>query len=188
MTFLLLALFSLQTPGDGWKIVESPPREVKRVYWELYETTEVWLRILPEGPQGKPPLINLIFQAHFAGRAKRNPYTGLPQWPKGEPERLAVTAHALPLTLISGAPTLRLVIDGNTIDLTGQDRKFRYLGSPAVTGVDVEIEPALLESLMTVTTIQGQALGFPIKLSKPDQLALAEFAKRIGLSAENAVK
>jgi hypothetical protein len=190
MTFLLLALFSLQAPGDGWALSQAPPREVKRVYWDLFQTTEVWVRLLPESPDGEPPLVNLIFQAFFPGRAKRNPYSGLPRWPKGEPERLTVRAQILPLTVLREL-SLRFVIDGNTLDLTGLGREYRHLGclgpgtDCAPNGVEAEIEPSVLQSMITAQTVRGHALGLPIELREADQLALAEFAKRTGLSAEN---
>lgn len=190
---LLLALFLLQAPGDGWTFAPAPPREVKRLYWDLFQTTEVWVRLLPEGPHEKPPLVNLIFQAFFAGRAKRDPYSGLPLWPKGEPGRLTLRAQPLPLTLIREL-SLRLVIDGNTVDLAGSGSEFTYLGCPAVTvdctpnGVEAEIEPSLLHSLTRARTIRGHVLGFPIELIEADRIALGEFAERIGLSAEKATK
>jgi hypothetical protein len=74
---LPLALLLLQAPGDGWALVQDT-RQVKRLYWDLFQTTEVWLRLIPEDPDGKPPLVNLIFQAFFPGRAdwssRRCPY------------------------------------------------------------------------------------------------------------------
>jgi hypothetical protein len=38
--------------------------------------------------------VSLVFQA-FPGRAERDPYWGLPQWPKGPPARLEVKADPL---------------------------------------------------------------------------------------------
>jgi hypothetical protein len=43
----LLWLLLAQGPGEGWNVVQAAPREVKRVYWELFETTEVWVLLLP---------------------------------------------------------------------------------------------------------------------------------------------
>jgi hypothetical protein len=190
---LLLLMVLLQGPGDGWTLAESPPREVRRVYWELFETTEIWVRLLPEGPHATPPFVNLIFQAYFPGRAKRDPYTGLLQWPKGEPQRLTLRALPLPLTMIRGL-SLRLVIDGNKVDLTGTAHEYRYLGCPpgdldcAPSGIEAEIKPSLLKSLTTAREIRGEALGFPIELREADQLALDDFTERIGLVEEKTAK
>ena len=38
----------LQGPGDGWAFVHDTGK-VKTLYWELFDTTEVWLRLIPEG-------------------------------------------------------------------------------------------------------------------------------------------
>jgi hypothetical protein len=50
-------------------------------------------------------------------------------------------------------------------------------------GIQVDLEPATLRSLVTARTVQGQALGFPITLTQADQAVLADFVTRIGLSA-----
>lgn len=191
---LLTALFLLQAPGDGWGVAPAPPREVRRVYWDLFQTTEVWVLLLPEGPQGEPPLVNFVFQAFFPGRAKREPYSKLPRWPKGEPERLVLKVQGTPLTLIREF-SLRLVIDNTTVDLTGAGSDFTYLGCFAgdmvgcsVTGVEVKMEPSLLRSLITAESVRGQALGFPIEFKEADQLALTEFAERVGLSGKKESK
>jgi hypothetical protein len=55
--WLPVAFLLLQGPGDAWTLVQSPPRETRRVYWDLFQTTEVWLRLVPEEPNGKPPLL-----------------------------------------------------------------------------------------------------------------------------------
>src|SRR3972149_8705280 len=114
----LLALFLFQSPGEGWNLVHAPPREVKRVYWDLFETTEVWVLLLPGDPQGEPAPVNVVFQAFFPGRAKRDPYSKLPEWPKGEPERLTVRVQPFPTTVLK-EPSLRLVVDDETFDLGG---------------------------------------------------------------------
>ena len=62
LCWLPLAVLLFQAPGDGWATVQALP------------------------------LVNLIFQAFFPKRAKRDPYSGLPQWPKSAPVRLALRA------------------------------------------------------------------------------------------------
>ena len=189
---LTLALLLFQGPGNGWAM-QPGTREVKRLYWELFETTEVWLRLIPEDPDGKPPLVNLVFQAFFPGRAERDPYTGLPREPKGPPARIVLQAQPLPLTMIREL-TLRLVIDGKTIDLTAPASHYRLLGclgasdDCAQNAVEADLEPSTLRSLVAATTVRGEALGFPIKLTDADRAALAEFATRIGVSEGNGAK
>ena len=85
MALSLLALMLLlpQVPDDGWGLTRIQPREVKRIYWELLQTTEVLVRLVPIDPAGEPVRVNLVFQAFFPGRAQRDLYTVLPQWPRG---------------------------------------------------------------------------------------------------------
>jgi hypothetical protein len=186
-----LMLLWPQAPGDGWVVSPAAPREVKRVYWDLFQTTEVWVRIIPEDPDGKPPLVSLVFQAFFPGRAERDLYSGLPKWPKGQPARLALRAEPLPTTLVL-VLSLRLVIDGQTLDLTGPGRRYRTLPclvaseDCAPNAVEVDLEPSTLRSLVAARSVEGEALGFPIRLVAADRLALSEFAERVGLSEDQA--
>ena len=88
--FVTLALSSLllaQAPGSGWAMVDAPPGEVRRLHWELHETTEVWVRLTPGDPGGERPLVNVVFQAFFPGRARRDRTpacrNGLQRLPRG---------------------------------------------------------------------------------------------------------
>jgi len=89
--------------------------------------------------------------------------------------------------MIIGLPTLRLVIDGRTVDLTGSGTRYWYLfpcSECAANGVEVELAPSILRSLITARSVTGEALGFPTKLTAEDQRALAQFEARIGLAGE----
>ena len=177
-----------QTPDRGWGPAAVKPREVSRIYWDLLQTTEVLVRLMPVGPDGKPLRVDLVFQAFFPGRATRDWSTGLPQWPKGPPARLTVTAQAFPLTFIIPQLSLRLVIDGTAVDLTAPGSRYRNIPCFVTTddcapnGVEADLEPRVLASLIAARSVQGQALGFPFELTKPDLEVLGEFAARIGLS------
>ena len=176
---------------SGWALTQAPPREVRRLYWELIPEMEIWVRLIPEDPEGKPPLVNLVFHAFYPGRAKRDPYTGLPAWPREAPARLTVSAEPLPQTLIREL-SLRLVIDGQTIDLTGPNSRYRNLPCSvssedcAPNAVEAELDASTLRTLATALSVGGDALGFPIKLAAADQLALRDFVARIGLSGDQA--
>jgi hypothetical protein len=188
LSSLLLGVVLFQGPGDGWANVPDA-RQVKRLYWDLFKTTEIWVRLIPENAEGKPPLVNLIFQAFFPGVPERDPYTGLPREPKGPPEKIVLKAMPLPMTVVQML-TLRLEIGGKTVDLTADPARYRYL-SPcgpgdgcAANAVDADIDAALVRSLVAAKVVNGVALGFPVKLTAEDQRALKEFATRIGLTAE----
>jgi hypothetical protein len=182
----LVALLLLQAPGDGWAIATGSPREVRHVYWDLFQTTEVWVRLVPEDPQGGPRLLNLVFQALFPGRAERDPYSGRPQWPSGTPRTLRVRAEPLPTTVVREL-SLRLVIDGRSIDLAGPDHPHRTL--PCVVAsedcspnaVEADLDPSTLRCVAGARSVGGEALGFPFRLVAADQAALGEFLDRVGL-------
>jgi len=143
----------LVAPQSGWVLTHANPREVGRVYWELIPQTEVRVRLIPELPDGKPPLVNLVFHAFYAERAEWDPYTGLPRWPKGPPARLTVSAEPLPLTVIREL-SLQMGIDGHVIDLTGPDAHYRVLpcvapdSDCAPNAVEAEVDPSVLRSIV----------------------------------------
>jgi hypothetical protein len=174
---LALAIL-LQGPGDGWAFVHDTGK-VKTLYWELFDTTEVWLRLIPEGAAGEAPLQNLIFQAYFPGKQV-----------KGRPARVVVRALALPLTLIR-TPMLRFDVDGKSLGLTSDGARFRYLypvcgveGGCSANGVEAELEPALLASMIEARSLTGEGLGFTFRLTAKDQRLLAEFADAVRLGPE----
>jgi hypothetical protein len=177
-----------QAPDEGWGVAGVKPREVRRIYWDLLETTEVVVRVIPIGPDGKPIRVNLLFQAFFPGRERRDWNTGLPQWPKGPPARLTVTAQAFALTFVIPALSLRLLIDGTPVDLTGPGGRYRNIPCLITTddctpnGVEADLDPRILASVIAARSVQGKALGFPFELLEADREVLREFAGRIDLT------
>jgi len=173
-------------PQSGWAITQAKPREVGRLYWELVPETEVWVRLIPENAEGRPPLVNLVFHAFYPGRAERDPHTGLPRWPRGAPARLTVSAEPLPLTVIREL-SLQLVIDGKTIDLTGPTSRYRNLPCLVASAdctpnaVEAELQASILQSLVAARFVGARVLGFPVVLVTADQLAVRDFAARVGL-------
>ena len=55
---------------SGWALTQSPPRQVGRVYWELIPQTEIWVRLIPEDPGGKPPRIPDQARRSRSGRGR----------------------------------------------------------------------------------------------------------------------
>ncbi len=160
------------------------------MYWDLTHETKVWIRIVPESPGNPSPLLDLDFAAYFPGGL--NPYSGRPEEPKGPPSRIMVQAQAWPLTVIREL-SLRITADERTFDLTAAGTRYTTLMPPglcpgegtgcAANGIEAELHPATLRLLISAQTVGGQALGLPIRLTKADQVALAKFEERIGLSA-----
>jgi hypothetical protein len=184
---LLLFFFLLQDPGHNWDPLLTPPREMGHVYWEQFGETKIWVRIVPECPENKSPLLDLIFNAYFPGAVDFS--SGRPKKLKGPPTRITLEAQPWPLVVIREL-SLRITVDGRKFDLTTSDAQYKTimpaicndaLGNCGANAVEAELTPSLLHSLLSAQTVDGQALGFPIKLVEADQAALAKFAKRIGL-------
>jgi hypothetical protein len=179
-----------QKPDGGWGVTRLQPHQVSRVYWELQQQMDVLVRLAPLGSDGKPARLVLVFQAFFPGRAQRDPYSGLPQWPKAPPARVTVTAQAYPLTFVIPSFTLTLIADDQALDLTGPGGRFQLIPCASEgcspTGVEAGIDPAALRALVAATSIKGEALGTPIALTEADRRALSEFAQRVNLQADAA--
>jgi hypothetical protein len=164
-----------QAPGDGWALAFAPPREIRHLYWDLFQTTELWVRLEPIDPEGKPPLVHLIFQAFFAGRETKQP-----------PSRTVVRAQPFPLTVVRDL-TLRFAFGGEALDLTGPGARYRLLypvcgpeESCAANAVEAEIGFPELRAIAAAPSVRGEALGFPIALTGEDKDALAHFLARVG--------
>jgi hypothetical protein len=165
-------LLALQAPGDGWALKESQPGEIGRVYWALFDTTEVWVRLDPDTPggSGKAPL-RLVFQVFYQGREA-----------KGPPKRLGLRAVGPAVADLS----LRLTLDGTTIDLTGRDGSSRPLlpvpncEECSANGVDAELKTSVWSRLMNAASVSGTALGVPFVLSSSDCRIIRSFAKEFG--------
>ena len=182
MPAVTLMLLLLQAPGDGWALAQVPDREVKTLYWDLFGTTETWVSIIPTGPEGGQPLIRLIFQAFFVGKEV-----------KGAPSRLVLRAMGLPMTIVREY-SLSFVVDNETFDLGSScvspggsgppcQLLFPVGDSSSANGVEVDVQPALLERLAAAHVATGTALGFPIKLSSDDRAAIAKLAETAHVKA-----
>ncbi len=185
---ITLALLLFQGLGDGSNALPPQPREIRQLYWDLTHETKVWIRIVPVCPGNQSPLLDLLFAVYFSDEL--NPYTGRPKDPKGPPKRITVQAQAWPLTVIRELSP-RITADGKTFDLTAPGTRYDTIASigqfsgesnGVANGVEAELEPAILRSLISAQDVGGQALGLPIKLNQADQVALAKFARRIGVS------
>ena len=181
MSVLTLALLQ-----SGWALTQAPPREVRRVYWELVPEMEIFVRLVPEG-QKHQPSVNLVFHAFYPGRAARDWYTGLPAWPKGVPSRLTISAEAPPMAIVR-ALSLRLTVDDRTtIDFTAPDSRYRFLPCTFATddcvqtGVESDLAPSILRLVVAGRSVGGTALGLPFTLAPADQDAVRAFAERVGL-------
>ena len=170
MVLVPALLLLLQAPGDGWGMAPGKPGEVKHLYWDLFNTTEVWVQVMPERPDGKGPTpLQLVFQAFYTGREA-----------KGAPARVGARVVGPTIDLL-----FRLTYDGKTADLTGPQGNSRYLwpgacGDCNPNGVDAEVKIDVLRDYAAAVSPGGVALGIPFVLSEPDRSALRTFVARLG--------
>jgi hypothetical protein len=166
-------LLLLQAPGDGWAVTDSKPGEIRKLYWDLFDTTEVWVRLSPEVPDGKGPApLRLVFQAFYPGRE-----------PKGPPKRIGARVVGPAVADLS----FRLAFDGTTVDLTGPEGNSRLL-FPAPTcqdrganGVDAELKPNVLRAPAAASRTGGTAMGVRFEISAADRKVLQTFVQQLGL-------
>ena len=166
-------LLLLQAPGEGWALTDIKPGEIGKLYWDLLDTTEVWVRLNPEVPDGKGPApLRLVFQAFYPGRE-----------PKGPPKRVGARVVGPAVADLS----FRLTFDGRTVDLTGPDGSSRLL-FPApgcedcsANGVDAEMKPNVLRALAAASNAAGTAMGVPFEISTADRKLLQAFVQQLGL-------
>ncbi len=179
------SLLMLAVLQSGWALTQAPPREARRLYWELVPEMEVFVRLVPAGPE-RGPLVNLIFHAFYPGRAARDPYSGLPAWPQGVPSRLTISAEPPPMTIVR-ALSLRVTVDDRTIDFTAPDSRYRFLPCPFATddcvpnAVEADLAPSILRLVAAGRSVGGTALGLPFTFAPADHEAVRAFAERVGL-------
>ena len=177
----LMALSAAQGPGDGYNLAPSAPREIKTLYWELFKTTETWLRLSPLGPDRKPAPLSLIFFVTFSGRKLLS-----------EPTEIAVRAQADPRFVVSKFSLKLKPQPGEPLDLVGPlgtvknsiGTKFQFYpncpaGDCAVTGVVSYLPWPVFLSTARAGSLTGELLGLEVTFEQADLDALQAFAKTL---------
>ena len=154
-----------------------PPRdgEIRALYWERQDETEVWLTLEPRSPDGKPaaPGLILTFTSRFAGKQ-----------PQAPAESIDVRAYAG----FRWAPRVEfwlLLDDRDKLDLVPPGTFTMFTNSVS------DYLPATmpLRTFMHLTNahrITGNALGFAFELSDVQRETLRLFMERI--LSENPAK
>jgi hypothetical protein len=170
---------SAQGPGSAWAISPAPARTVTIRYWQLFDQTEIWVRIVPQALDKNGALpVDLIFSAIFSGRIQPHGRS-IPR-----PARLIVQAQPSPVAALP-------VSHQSLAFTTGAGRRFDLAkgAAAAVSPCDecsadalvASLDPEVLKVLAASTAVTCQVLGFPCRLDPLDLNALAEFAERIGM-------
>ena len=179
--FFLATITTAQGPGDGFNLAPSAPREIKTLYWELFKTSEIWVRLSPEGKDNKPAPVSLIFYITFSGKE-----------PSSEPTQIGVRAQADPGFVASKFSLKLLPQPGAPLDLVGPPgtvknfigTDFQYYphcpgGGCAVTGVISYLPWKIFLRIARSESLTAEALGIEVSFQKGDLDALRTFAKKI---------
>jgi len=84
-------------------------------------------------------------------------------------------------------PSLQLVYDGKTVDLTGPTGSSRLVfpcDDCAANGIDAEVKPAVLREFVLAARDGGTALGVSFVISSADRTALLDFVDQLRLGIE----
>jgi hypothetical protein len=145
----------LPPPGDG---------EIRTVYRDLRNETEVWLTLEPRRPKGdRVPLIT--FTHRFSGRRPAGPATG-------------VEVRALAGNYWAPRVELWFLLDeGQKIDLGGQASGLTT-GAPS-DYLSGQVSIATLKKMAGAARITGSALGFAFELNESQRDAIRAFLARV---------
>lgn len=162
--FLSLAAIArpqaLPVPRDG---------EIRVLYWELRDETEVWLTLEPRSPDGDKLPIGLSLSVVFSGKRPTGPLT-------------QVDVRAFVGLLWAPTPQLMLTVDGESVEFAPPGPSSIYSGPPgegALTGVVGTISIATLKKMVSARSIGGNALRMNFDLNGSQRAAIAKFTERV---------
>ena len=171
-----------QAPGSGWVLVPTPERTVKSLYWQLFDVTEVWTRIVPHIENGAGTIpASLIVYATVPGN-KTLPSAQVLH----PPQEIMVLAQPDPLAVLP-IPSLSFVLitdTGERFDLIERGVASRVLppcDTCSVEAILARLDSDTFRTLVKSKTITGKVLGFNCFLDQADRGALVEFARAIKL-------
>jgi hypothetical protein len=148
--------------------VLPPPRdgEIRVAYWELRDTTEVWLTLEPLSPSGERLPISLTINATFPGRRPAAPLT-----------TVELQAHVG--ALWAPRPELTLLIGrSERIDLGAAGGTLNDSDGTLV-GIVGTIDLAILNRMATAATVSGTALRLDFVLDDSQKRAIGSFDRRM---------
>ncbi len=145
----------LPPPGDG---------EIRSVFWDVPNQTEVWLTLEPVSETGAAAPL-LTFTHRFAGKRA------------GEPPS-EVEARAYAGNFWAPRAELWFVIDDEVkVELVSWAAGL-LRGTPS-DYVSAPVAVDLLTEMATATRVTGASLGFPFELTGAQRAAIGEFARRV---------
>ena len=166
-SFLALAL--VVAPGAARGQALPPPRDgdVRVLYHELRDLTEVWLTLEPKGPSGDELPISLAFHVAFTGKRPAAPLT-------------QVEMRAYVGRLWNPQPVLTLVVDEKAkLDLAGPNPRTVSGDEGTMLAVVGTMSVETLKTIGEARSVSGNALRLPFVLSESQRKAIAAFRERV---------
>lgn len=164
---------ALQAPGSGWILVRSPERAVKTLYWQLFDETEVWTRVIPVGATGSKLPVTFVISATTKGKL----FTVAPSYVTllAQPDPRAYLPYdSLSFVVITEiGHHFDFVRDGTASRLNAD------CDSCASTAIIARLNSGVFRSLSTSRILSGNVLGLKFLLGPDDTAALAEFARQV---------
>jgi hypothetical protein len=182
LAFLLTATAAAQVPGDGSNFAPSAPREIKTLYYELFQTTEIWVRLVPVDQNRKPAPLSLIFYVTFSGKKLESVPAEVTVRGQADP-RFVASKFSLNLRPQPG-DALNLVGPLGTIkNAIGTKFQF-YPNCPvgddcAVTGVISYLPWQTFLQVTQSRALTAEILGTEVSFEQGDFDALKTFAKML---------
>jgi len=150
--------------------------EVRSVYWELQEHTEVCVNLVPEATAAGPSPFVFTFSFTHTGRDFKPPAWVL--FRAQLPPHYVVVTPSLDVALDGGEP-LHLVGPGQPYQVTYPPNcTFSETGC-GFTGVEVPLSPETFRRLAQARRIQGTGFGIPFSLPEDARPSLCELARRM---------
>jgi len=151
-----------------------PPRDgdIRVVYWELQDQTEVWLTLEPRSPRGEKLPISLALAVRFAGKR-----------PAAAPNDVEVRASVN--LLWAPEPRLTLWMDGEEpVEFAPPGPSAIYNdpfgeGMATISGMAGTISMATLDRMTAARSLGGNALRLDFELDASQRAAIARFAERV---------
>jgi hypothetical protein len=162
-------------------LVPTPERAIRTVYWDLFDKTEVWTRIVPRAAGGRAKLpISLVFSATFRRRVRSSADIVTP------PGEIMVLAQPDPLAVLP-IPNLSFAVatDRGAYDFIEAGVAHRAVASCDSCSVDAivaRIDAELFRTIVDSRTVAAHVLGFRCTLDPADIDALRRFARHVKLS------
>jgi hypothetical protein len=158
-------VFSLAAPAASGQLLPPPgDGDIRAVYWELRNQSEVFLTLEPKSAKGAAAPL-LTFTCHFAGRR-----------PATAPTQIEVRTYAGAFWA-PRAELWFLLDDAQRVDL-GTTSAGLISGTPSDYISNV-ITIGTFKEMLAARRITGVALGFEFELRESQRRALGTFLERI---------